>query len=254
MRPMPLTSATRRPVRQDHKDVLAEAGVGSTSQADAPQVNTQLAQRLPRPPVRAARLREPGEPNRRIGVRIASLGLQAAGVGSTMAAFFSGVHALQIPFAGAYGYATDDAWWKNYANCSALPVIASLGAMAGMSSVGRLATWYLQAQQQPPVTRTTVTKAARARELGITEECLDAAIEMVTMLDTDTPAPEMNEGERNALAMDLIHLATADRSLLPSELWDAASGVGDDAYALVDGLLSAARSRASAEASASSSS
>ncbi|MFA0949453.1 hypothetical protein ACDH52_20295, partial [Xanthomonas fragariae] len=57
-----------------------------------------------------------------------------------------------------------------------------------------------------------------------------------------------------ALAMDLIHLATADRSLLPSELWDAASGVGDDAYVLVDGLLSAARSRASAEASASSSS
>ncbi|AOD16513.1 hypothetical protein BER93_05610 [Xanthomonas fragariae] len=252
-----MTSATRRPVRQDHKDVPAEAGVGSTSQADDPQVNTQLAQRLPRPPVRAARLREPREarePNRRIGVRIASRGLQVAGAGSKLAAFISVANALQIPFTGAYGHATDDAWWKNYSKCLVVPVMASLGAVVAMSAVGHLAAWYLQAQQQPPFTQTTVKKAARARELGITEECLDAAIEMVTMLDTDTPAPEMNEGERNALAMDLMHLATADRSVLPSELWDVASGVGDDAYALVNGLLSAARSRASAEASASSSS
>ncbi|MFC7521592.1 type III secretion system effector XopAV [Xanthomonas populi] len=246
MRPVNLTSATRRGARQVEDDLPAQ-GASSPAQQGDPQGNTQLMQDLrPRLPVRAARLRE-----RPIGVQIANVGRQVSRVGTVAASLVavpSGLNALQAPFATIWGHATDDAWWKNYAVATAVPFLASLGAMGAAASVGRMADWYLQAQAQ-----STVTKSARANELGITEDCLDAAIEMVTMPDADTSAPEMSEGERTALAMDLMNLATADRSRIPPELWRAASGVGGDADTLVDHLLSAARSRASAEASASSS-
>ncbi|WP_229009403.1 type III secretion system effector XopAV, partial [Xanthomonas hortorum] len=202
-----------------------------------------------RAPVREARLREPNVP---IGVRVANVGRQAARVGTVMASASvipNGLIALQAPFAAAYGYAIDDPYLKNYAMSACVPVMASLSALGAAYSVERVTAWYLQAQAQA---QASVTKAARAAELGTTEACLDAAIEMVTMPDAETPTPEMSEGERTALAMDLLHLATADRSRLPPEIWSAASGVGDDAYTLVSNLLAAARSRASAEASASS--
>lgn len=247
MRPVNLTSATRRGARHDQQDMPAERGVGASSERTDPDENTQLTENLRRPPVREARLREPNVP---IGVQIANVGRQVAHAGTTLAAISTiptGLNALSAPFAAAYGYATDDPYLKNYAMVACLPVVASLSALGATYSVERLAAWYLQAQAQA-----SVTKAARATELGTTEACLDAAIEMVTMPDAETPTPEMSEGERTALAMDLLHLATADRSRLPPEIWSAASGVGDDAYTLVSNLLAAARIRASAEASASS--
>ncbi|MDC8747623.1 hypothetical protein NY751_16405 [Xanthomonas campestris] len=225
----------------------AERGVGASSERTDPDENTQLTENLRRPPVREARLREPNVP---IGVQIANVGRQVAHAGTTLAAISTiptGLIALQAPFAAAYGYATDDPYLKNYAMVACLPVVASLSALGATYSVERLAAWYLQAQAQA-----SVTKAARATELGTTEACLDAAIEMVTMPDAETPTPEMSEGERTALARDLLHLATADGSRLPPEIWSAASGVGDDAYTLVSNLLAAARIRASEEASASS--
>ncbi|MDC8638310.1 type III secretion system effector XopAV [Xanthomonas hortorum] len=247
MRPVNLTSATRRGARHDQQDMPAERGVGASSERTDPDENTQLTENLRRPPVREARLREPNVP---IGVQIANVGRQVAHAGTTLAAISTiptGLIALQAPFAAAYGYATDDPYLKNYAMVACLPVVASLSALGATYSVERLAAWYLQAQAQA-----SVTKAARATELGTTEACLDAAIEMVTMPDAETPTPEMSEGERTALARDLLHLATADRSRLPPEIWSAASGVGDDAYTLVSNLLAAARIRASEEASASS--
>ncbi|WP_273676157.1 type III secretion system effector XopAV [Xanthomonas campestris] len=247
MRPVNLTSATRRGARHDQQDMPAERGVGASSERTDPDENTQLTENLRRPPVREARLREPNVP---IGVQIANVGRQVAHAGTTLAAISTiptGLIALQAPFAAAYGYATDDPYLKNYAMVACLPVVASLSALGATYSVERLAAWYLQAQAQA-----SVTKAARATELGTTEACLDAAIEMVTMPDAETPTPEMSEGERTALARDLLHLATADGSRLPPEIWSAASGVGDDAYTLVSNLLAAARIRASEEASASS--
>lgn len=72
------------------------------------------------------------------------------------------------------------------------------------------------------------------------------------MPDDDNPGPAMNEGERIALARDLMHLVTVERSRVPPELWQAASAVGDDAHTLVNQLLRAARARAAAQASTSS--
>ncbi|WOB27581.1 hypothetical protein NYR95_06495 [Xanthomonas dyei] len=168
-------------------------------------------------------------------------------VASVPAAVFS-VGALPAPFVAAYGYATDDAWLKNYANVSVSTALSFYPPMIGLYAVEYLAAWYLQAQAQE---QANVPIAVRANELGMTETCLYAAIEMVSLLDADTPGPDMSEGERNALAMDLKNLVTEDRSRLPSDLWDAANGVGDDAYKLVSNLLEVARHRASAEACAS---
>ncbi|MFO3706651.1 type III secretion system effector XopAV [Xanthomonas codiaei] len=255
MRPANLTSATRRGSRHDQPEMPAEHGVGSSQQQADPQQNRQLTENLrPRPPVRAARLRQPHVP---IGAQIAGVGAQIAGAGrwvahaGTMVAAASlvpsGLVALQAPFAAAYGYATDNPHLKNYAIAACPPFLASLSALAAAYSIERLMEWYEQALSQSPV-----TKAARAAELGTTEACLDEAIDLVTAPDAETSGPEMSEGERIALATDLMHLATSDRSQLPPELWSAASGVGNDANALVSRLLAAARSRASADAPASS--
>ncbi len=96
------------------------------------------------------------------------------------------------------------------------------------------------------------TKAQRASELGTTEACLDETVDMVTRLDADHPGPAMNEGERLALARDLLNLITVERARLPPALWRAVSGAGNDAHALVTRLLQAARARAAEEASTSS--
>ncbi|WP_349810689.1 type III secretion system effector XopAV [Xanthomonas dyei] len=251
MRPVNLTVATHRRARQEETAGPNEHDVGSSSHQGDPHANTQLAQQLaPRPPMRAARLRGPRRP---LGVQIADFGMKVAHFGrmvaSVPAAVFS-VGALPAPFVAAYGYATDDAWLKNYANVSVSTALSFYPPMIGLYAVEYLAAWYLQAQAQAQE-QASVPIAVRANELGMTETCLYAAIEMVSRLDADTPGPDMNEGERNALAMDLKNLVTEDRSRLPSDLWGAANGVGDDAYKLVSNLLEVARRRASAEASAS---
>ncbi|MCC4618001.1 hypothetical protein LL972_18715 [Xanthomonas campestris pv. asclepiadis] len=247
MRPVNLTSATQRGARRDQDSVPTWHAEGLSSQQGDPHVNPQLTQNLrPRPPVRHAELvRNPHTP---IGVRIANIGMQAANFGVAVAsvpALTCGLNALSVPAAVIDGYLYGDARRKDYAVTAAAPALAMSAVVGTLYSVGRLAAWYVQAQAQA-----TVTKADRAKELGTTEACLDAAIEMVTMSDAETSAPEMNEGERAALAMDLMNLVMADRSRLPPELWGAASGIGDDPRTLVSRLLAAAQNRASEQASA----
>lgn len=124
-------------------------------------------------------------------------------------------------------------------------MLGAAAAYGGSKAIKSLASWYIRAQ-------TPGQKALRARELGATKACLDAAVEMVTTPDDDNDGPAMNEGERIALAKDLLHLMTVERARLPPELWNAASGVGSDAHRLVTQLLQAARARAAEEASTSS--
>ncbi|APP79819.1 MULTISPECIES: type III secretion system effector XopAV [Xanthomonas] len=242
----PVSSVAREAVRHDQREAQAPREVGYSSQRGDPQANPQLKQDLSRAPVRAARLKAPRVP---IGVHIANTGLQAARfatsavAGPAEAAVLDVVHA---PAAAAYEYAKGEVSWKKNAGVTLAPALAYAVVMGTLSAVQYLANRYLQAQSQ-----TSVSKADRAKELGVTEACLDAAVAMVNKGEVAGPGGEMTEEEAAALAADLQNLATADRSRLPPELWRAASGVGDDACALVTRLLLAARARASAEASAS---
>jgi hypothetical protein len=119
-------------------------------------------------------------------------------------------------------------------------------AFGGFKVIESVASRYIQQVQIP------VQKAERARELGTTEACLDEAVDMVTRPEDDGPGSHLSLGEQTALAKDLMNLITAERSRLPAELWNAASGVGDDAPKLVNRLLLAARTRAPNETSTSS--
>ncbi|CAD0347075.1 type III secretion system effector XopAV [Xanthomonas hortorum] len=254
-----LTSATRRGARPDQHDRPAVRDVGPSSQQADPHANTQLTEHLrPRPVVRAARLQEPDIPVG-IGVPIANAVQGLAGIGlvslsvPTVATCFN---AASGSFQAAHRYARGDATWIAHAQAAAVPALLCITAAGGLYSAQQLAASYLQAQAQA---RVPVIRAVRAHELGITEECLNSAIMMVTMRDAESDAesdggtfpPEMTEWERTVLSADLMHLATAERSRLPPELWRAASGAGD-ACTLVNNLLAAARRRASEGASASS--
>lgn len=148
-------------------------------------------------------------------------------------------------YGGQSGFAVDHGYNEKVASEGAKTMLGAAAAYGGFKAIESLASWYIRAQ-------TPAQKARRARELGATEACLDAAVAMVTMPDDDNPGPAMNEGERIALARDLMHLVTVERSRVPPELWQAASSVGDDAHTLVNQLLRAARARAAAQASTSS--
>ncbi len=146
---------------------------------------------------------------------------------------------------GKSGFAVDPSYNERVASEGAKTMLGAAAAYGGSKAIKSLASWYIR-------TQTPGQKTLRARELGATEACLDAAVEMVTTPDDDNAGPAMNEGERLALARDLLNLMTVKRSRLPPELWNAASGVGSDAHKLVTQLLQAARARAAEEASTSS--
>jgi hypothetical protein len=129
--------------------------------------------------------------------------------------------------------------------------MGAAAAFGGLKAIESFASRYIQVQAQIP-RQSLVQKADRARELGTTEACLDKAVEMVTMPEGDGPFADLGEGERTALAKDLMNISIAERSRLPPELWNAASNVGDNAHELVNRLLLAARDRAAQEASTSS--
>ncbi|RBH59401.1 type III secretion system effector XopAV, partial [Xanthomonas oryzae] len=152
---------------------------------------------------------------------------------------------FQAPAAAAYGYFNDDLYYKNFAVVSGCQTVVALAAFLGMRLADEMATRYVEAQTG---WYAVPTKAQRARELGATEACLDEAVDMVTRLDADPPGPAMDEGERLALARDLMHLMTVERSRVPPDLWRAASGADNDAHGLVTRLLQAARTRAAEEA------
>lgn len=246
MRPLALTSVTRRGARREQQEGATVADAGPSAPAGDPHANTQLAQSLPRRPVREAPLRAPGAPR---GVHLANMGRAIAHVGAAGATLLGGFAAIQAPAAAAYGYVKDDLYYKNLAVVSGYQAVGALAAFLGMGLADVLAARYVEAQTR---WYEVPTKAQRASELGATEACLDQAVDMVTRLDADPPGPAMDEGERLALARDLMHLMTVERSRLPPELWQAASGVGDDAHRLVTQLLQAARARAADEASTSS--
>lgn len=246
MRPLALTSVTRRGARREQQEGATVADAGPSAPAGDPHANTQLAQSLPRRPVREAPLRAPGAPR---GVHLANMGRAIAHVGAAGATLLGGFAAIQAPAAAAYGYFNDDLYYKNLAVVSGYQAVGALAAFLGMGLADVLAARYVEAQTR---WYEVPTKAQRASELGATEACLDQAVDMVTRLDADPPGPGMDEGERLALARDLMHLMTVERSRLPPELWQAASGVGDDAHRLVTQLLQAARARAADEASTSS--
>ncbi|QTK48707.1 type III secretion system effector XopAV [Xanthomonas euvesicatoria] len=246
MRPLALTSATRRGARREQPENATVADAGPSAPAGDPHANTQLAQSLPRRPVREAPLRAPGSPR---GVPLANLGRTMAHVGAAGAAVWGGFAAIQAPAAAAYGYFNDDLYYKNLAVVSGYQAVGALATFLGMGLADVLAARYVEAQTR---WYEVPTRAQRASELGATEACLDQAVDMVTRLDADPPGPAMDEGERLALARDLMHLMTVERSRLPPDLWRAARGAGNDAYGLVARLLQAARARAAEEASTSS--
>lgn len=238
MQPLALTSATRRGARREQQEGATVADAGPSAPASDPHANTQLAQSLPRRPVREASLRAPGTPR---GVHLANVGRSITYAGAAGAVICGGFAALQAPAAAAYGYLNDDLYYKNLAVVSGYHAVGALAAFIGMGLADVLAARYVEAQTR---WYEVPTKAQRASELGATEACLDEAVDMVTRLDADPPGPAMDEGERLVLARDLMHLMTVERSRLPPDLWRAASGADNDAHALVARLLQAARARA----------
>lgn len=246
MRPLALTSATRRGARREQQEGATVADAGRPAPASDPHANTQLAQSLPRRPVREARLRAPGTPR---GVHLVNLGRTMANLGAAGAVVCGGYAVFQAPVSAAYGYFMDDLYEKNRALVSGYGAVAALAAFLGMRLADVMAARYVEAQTR---WYEVPTRAQRASELGTTETCLDQAVDMVTRLDADPPGPAMDEGERLVLARDLMHLMTVERSRLPPDLWRAARGAGNDAYGLVARLLQAARARAAEEASTSS--
>ncbi|PPV04875.1 type III secretion system effector XopAV [Xanthomonas bromi] len=247
MQPLALTSVTRRGARREQQDGTTVADAGPSASNSDPHANTQLVQSLPRRIIREAPLRPPRTPG---GVHLANAGRAVAYLGAAGAAVCGGFAAIEAPAAAAYGYFKDDSYYKNLAVVSGCQAVGALVAFLGMRLADVMAARYVEAQggrHDVPTTR-----EQRASELGTTTTCLDEAVDMVTRSDADPPGPAMNEGERLALAKDLLNLMTVERSRLPPELWKAASAPDNGAHGLVTRLLQAARARAGEEASTSS--
>ncbi|QDI03113.1 hypothetical protein E4A48_04860 [Xanthomonas cerealis pv. cerealis] len=253
MRPGTLTSATHRVASHTQEGVATEPEASSSARAQDPHANTQLVQSLPRRPVREAPLRAPDT----AGVRVANVVRSTADTLVSGSGHLFGA-ALACSFYGTmqrngidpiHGNSTDKLYYDGVASASAKTAVGAVVAGCGLMAIKSFASRYIEAQihGQGPV-----QKAERARELGTTEACLDAAVEMVTMPEDDGPGAHLNVGEQTALAKDLLNVITAQRACLPPELWKAASNVGDDAPKLVNRLLLAARARAAQEASTSS--
>ncbi|AZR28894.1 type III secretion system effector XopAV [Xanthomonas vasicola] len=250
-----MTTAVRRGAKQSQEDRVAASDAGPSARFHDPHANTQLAQSLPRRVVREAPLRPAGraaaqgaQPQEQAaGVRVANavreLADSAAVVGAGLVFAYGGKtfykNSLQA------GSAADPRYHESVALGGAKTMLGAAAAYGGLKAIEYLANGYIRAQARGQ-------KGQRARELGTTEACLDAALEMVSTPDADNPGPDMNVGEQIALARDLMHLITVERSRLPPDLWNAASGVGGDAHRLVTQLLQAARARAVEEASTSS--
>ncbi|QEO98689.1 hypothetical protein XOCgx_3700 [Xanthomonas oryzae pv. oryzicola] len=254
MRPVAMTTAVRRGERQDQEKRVAESGAGPSARVHDPHANPQLVQALPRRPVREAPIRPAGQAVAQVaqpqepaaGLRVAHFVhnvAEIAAMGSGLA-FAHGLTQFYV-YGGQSSFAADQSYNERVASEGAKKMLGAAAAYGGFKAIESLASWYIRAQ-------TPGQRGLRARELGATEACLDAAVEMVTTPDDDNPGPAMNEGERIALAKDLMHLMTLERSRLPPDLWQAASGAGDDAHQLVNQLLLAARARAAEQASTSS--
>lgn len=232
MRPVSWASMTRR--RDGQEQEGAATGAGASGSSGDTHGNAQL-EGLPRRPVREAQLVEPRLP---VSVRVAQ---QVSRIAALPLGAFLGINGLASSVSAVYAYAADAEFCKDFARLTGSGAIVSAMAIGGINLADYLIVCYLRAQRRRP----GVQKVDRASELGTTVACLDDAVEMVTMPDAGGPGDHLSEGERVALAKDLLNLITAERSRLPSQLWNAARGVRD-AHVLVERLLAAARERAAA--------
>ncbi|AZR24764.1 type III secretion system effector XopAV [Xanthomonas vasicola] len=250
-----MTTAVRRGAKQSQEDRVAASDAGPSARFHDPHANTQLVQSLPRRVVREAPLRPAGEAaaqgaqpqEQAAGVRVANVVRELADSAAVLGAGLVFAYGAKTFYNHSIqgGSTADPSYDDRLALGGAKTMLGATVAYGGFKAIEYLADGYIRAQ-------TRGQKAQRARELGTTEACLDAALEMVSTPDANNPGPDMNVGEQIALARDLLHLITVERSRLPLDLWNAASGVGGDAHRLVTQLLQAARARAVEEASTSS--
>ncbi|WP_241148122.1 type III secretion system effector XopAV [Xanthomonas axonopodis] len=227
---LPSMSPTVRRQEIDLESGLAEIELGNTSSPHSDeQINTQL-QGLPQQPARRASTRTTRQ-------RVAGHVSTVAGVGATL----TGLASIPPPVVAFFGYINEKDQLGKYAGIATLAGIATTCAL---STVQRLAHAYAYGYNI----------RSRAHALGTTQDCMKRAVDIVTMPDEhDRAEHPMNEHESNQLAEDLLRLARWEPSNLEPGLWQAASGVGDDAGALVDRLLAFRRSDTAPASAASSS-
>ncbi|WP_428960352.1 type III secretion system effector XopAV [Xanthomonas oryzae] len=226
---LPSLSPMARREEIDLESGLAEIELGAREprHADA-RIDTQL-QGLPQQQVRRASTRTTRQ-------RIASHVSTAAGMGAAL----TGIASVPPPMIALIGYMSEKDQLAKYSGIAALAGVATTCAL---SAVQRLAHAYAYGNDT----------SSRARALGMTDDCMNRAVDIITMPEEhDRAAHPMNEHETQMLAEDLLRLARWEPSRLEPGLWEAASGVGDDADALVDRLLAFRRS-VTAPATASSS-
>ncbi|WP_258077741.1 type III secretion system effector XopAV [Xanthomonas bromi] len=223
-------SPTVRRQEIDLESGRAEIELGNTSSrhGDA-QINTQL-QGLPQQPARRA-------PTRTTRQQVASHVSTVAGLGAALTSLAS-IPPTGIAFVGFLS--EKDQLVKS----SGIAALAGIATTCALTAVQRLARAYAYGYNI----------GSRAQALGTTEGCMQRALDIVTVPEeherVDHP---MNEHESNQLAEDLLRLATWEPSNLQPGLWEAASGIGDDAGALVDRLLAFRRADTAAASAASSS-
>lgn len=219
--------ARREEIDLERGHAEIELGATEPRHADA-RIDAQL-QGLPQQPVRRASTRTTGQ-------RIAGHVSTVAGIGAAL----TGIASIPPPMVAFMGYISEKDQLAKYSGIAALAGVATTCAL---SAVQRLAHAYVYGNNI----------SSRARAMGMTDGCMNRAVDIVTMPEEhDRAAHPMNEHETQLLADDLLRLATWEPSRLEPGLWEAASGVGDDADALVDRLLAFRRS-VTAAATASSS-
>ncbi|UKE66754.1 type III secretion system effector XopAV [Xanthomonas graminis] len=215
---LPRVSPSARREEIDLESGLArtERNVAPSSQRTEAQIDARL-QDLPRQPARTAPLRAPPASTRqRIAGRVASVADATAAVTGIASVVTTG-----IVFTGFIGGN------KQIAEHSGIALLAEVAATGTLAAIKHFASTYAYGNNLP----------GRASALGISQETLHTAVNLVTApTDHERDAYQMNEAERNALAMDLKHLATMDHSTLDPGLWNAARSAGDNADALIRAL------------------
>ncbi|WP_231104198.1 type III secretion system effector XopAV [Xanthomonas graminis] len=233
---LPRVSSSARREEIDLESGLArtERNGAPSSQRTEAQIDARL-QDLPRQPARTAPLRAPPASTRQ---RIAG---RVAGVADATATVI-GIASITTPAAGFVSYISGNQRIAEYSGIAFLAGAATTGTLA---AIKRLASTYAYGNNLP----------GRASALGISQATLRTAVDLVTVPEEDErDALPMNDAERNALALDLMHLATMDHSRLDPGLWNAAHSAGDNADALIEALRAFRRPTAQESHAAASSS
>ncbi|WIH05950.1 hypothetical protein KHF85_05685 [Xanthomonas translucens pv. graminis] len=181
------------------------------------QIDAQL-QGLPQRPVAPP---PAGGPTMSTGQRIAHGIAAVAGAAATA----TGVASVSPIIVGSCGLAFGNAEMKRFGGMASLAGIATTGTLLALQ---RLASAYAHGSNIE----------ARASALGTTEACLRRAVDLVTVpQEHERSSHLMSEAESNALAEQLMHLATREPSILDPRLVQVVGNAGDNAEALIAGLL-----------------